>query len=86
MLELPSYRLPSFKNVLAQTFILTKNFVVRAGTVIFLASLLMHFLGGLQNAGYAPLTAFTDFFAQKKLAIFLLVLIIFNERSLKKYY
>ena len=64
MLELPSYRLPSFKNVLSQTFILTKNFVVRAGTVIFLASLLMLFLGRLQNVGYAPLTMFTNFFAR----------------------
>ncbi len=64
MLELPSYRLPSFKNVLTQTFILTKNFVARAGTIIFLASLLMRFLGNLQNTGYAPLTAFTGFFAR----------------------
>ena len=46
ILELPDYRMPSLKNVLMQTFFLTRDFVIRAGTVIFLISAFMWLIGG----------------------------------------
>ena len=51
MLELPDYRMPSFKNVIMQTFFLTKDFVVRAGTVIFLLSAFMWLINGTPLLG-----------------------------------
>lgn len=48
LLELPPYRLPMLKNTVTQVWQRVKEFVVRAGTIIFAASVLLWFL---QNFG-----------------------------------
>lgn len=48
LLELPSYRIPSLKNTASQVWQRVKEFLVRAGTIIFVASVVMWFL---QNFG-----------------------------------
>ncbi len=44
VMELPAYHIPKLKNVLTQTLDRGKSFLVRAGTVIFVASALIWFL------------------------------------------
>lgn len=44
VLELPAYRLPSIKNVLLHMWDKAKDFLVRAFTIIFLASIIIWFL------------------------------------------
>lgn len=44
LLELPPYRVPSLKNTLSQVWLRVKEFIVRAGTIIFLASVVLWFL------------------------------------------
>ncbi|MEA5004026.1 MAG: nucleoside recognition domain-containing protein, partial [Christensenella sp.] len=44
VLELPAYRLPSLKNVLLHMWDKAKDFLVRAFTIIFLASIVIWFL------------------------------------------
>ena len=60
VMELPNYRLPSSKSVLRLIYDKAKDFVVRAFTVIFLATLVIWFLqtfdtqcGGFQRPEYA---------------------------------
>lgn len=48
LLELPPYRLPVLKNTVTQVWQRVKEFIVRAGTIIFAASVLLWFL---QNFG-----------------------------------
>ena len=43
-MELPAYHLPSLKNTVIHVLENTKSFIVKAGTVIFLASILIWFL------------------------------------------
>ena len=54
-IELPSYKIPSLKIVLSQTFIEIKDFIEKAGTVIFLASVIVWVLAtfpfGVEYAG-----------------------------------
>ncbi len=44
LLELPAYRFPKFKNTLSQVWERLKEFIVRAGTIIFAASVVLWFL------------------------------------------
>ncbi len=44
LLELPAYRLPKFKNTATQVWERIKEFIVRAGTIIFAASVVLWFL------------------------------------------
>ncbi|MGL6294634.1 ferrous iron transport protein B, partial [Eubacterium aggregans] len=44
LLELPPYRVPSLKNTISQVWLRVKEFIVRAGTIIFLASVVLWFL------------------------------------------
>ncbi len=44
VMELPAYHIPKLKNVLTQTLDRGKSFLVRAGTVIFVASAIIWFL------------------------------------------
>ncbi|MEG1432642.1 ferrous iron transport protein B [Eubacterium sp.] len=44
LLELPPYRVPSLKNTMSQVWLRVKEFIVRAGTIIFLASVVLWFL------------------------------------------
>lgn len=44
LLELPAYRLPKFKNTARQVWERIKEFIVRAGTIIFAASVVLWFL------------------------------------------
>lgn len=44
LLELPAYRLPKVKNTLSQVWERLKEFIVRAGTIIFAASVVLWFL------------------------------------------
>ncbi|MEG2897921.1 MAG: ferrous iron transport protein B [Eubacterium sp.] len=48
LLELPPYRLPVFKNTVTQVWQRVKEFLIRAGTIIFVASVILWFL---QNFG-----------------------------------
>lgn len=41
VLELPSYRWPTFKNILLNLWEKAKSFVIKAGTIIFLASIII---------------------------------------------
>jgi len=41
ILELPRYRLPSFKNLALYTWLRGKHFLVKAGTIIFVSSLVL---------------------------------------------
>ncbi|SNR67276.1 ferrous iron transport protein B [Desulfurobacterium atlanticum] len=54
-IELPAYKVPSLKMVLNQTFIEVKDFIEKAGTVIFLASVIIWVLAsfpfGVEYAG-----------------------------------
>lgn len=44
VMELPQYHLPAIKNALLQTWERVKSFIVRAGTVIFIAAIVIWFL------------------------------------------
>lgn len=44
VMELPAYRLPTLKNILSHIWERTKDFITRAFTVIFLASIIIWFL------------------------------------------
>jgi ferrous iron transport protein B len=44
LLELPPYRIPKLKNIMTQVWERIKEFFVRAGTIIFAASVLLWFL------------------------------------------
>ena len=46
VMELPQYHLPSLKTVLLHVWERLKGFVVKAGTILFLACVVMWFLGG----------------------------------------
>ena len=46
VMELPQYHIPSWRNVLLHTWERLKAFMIKAGTILFLASLVMWFLSG----------------------------------------
>ncbi|MCR4441380.1 MAG: ferrous iron transport protein B [Peptococcaceae bacterium] len=51
VMELPAYRMPTLKSVLAQMWLRTRLYLKKAGTLILLASLLMWFLFTFPLAG-----------------------------------
>ena len=46
VMELPQYHLPSSKTVLLHVWERLKGFIIKAGTILFLACVVMWFLGG----------------------------------------
>ncbi len=51
LMELPPYRMPSLKNVFLKLWIRVKDYVVKAGTVIFFASVVVWFILGYNFTG-----------------------------------
>lgn len=52
LMELPAYRFPAFRNVIFQMWEKSKNFVYKAFTIIFLASMLIWFLQNFNHHFY----------------------------------
>src|SRR5699024_8945382 len=46
VMELPQYHIPSVKTVLMHVWERLKGFIIKAGTILFLACVVMWFLGG----------------------------------------
>lgn len=51
IIELPEYKLPSFKNVLKQVYEKAKSFLIKAGTIIFAMSVVIWFLSNFSFSG-----------------------------------
>lgn len=51
LIELPEYKLPSFKNLLTQLYEKSKNFIIKAGTLIFAMSVVLWFLSNFNFSG-----------------------------------
>ena len=51
VMELPSYHIPSVRTVLLHVWERLKGFIIKAGTILFLACVVMWFLGGF---GFGP--------------------------------
>lgn len=51
VMELPEYQLPNFKNITKKIWDRTKSFLIKAGTVIFLLSIMMWFLQNISVTG-----------------------------------
>lgn len=56
MLELPPYRLPSLKNILFSVWNRTRQFLIRAGTIIFVSALVVWFLQSFSLNGAIHMT------------------------------
>ncbi|MBE7087280.1 MAG: ferrous iron transporter B [Clostridiales bacterium] len=54
ILEIPALKLPAIKNVINLLWEKTKDFIVKAGTVIFSATVLLWFLMNFGISGYTP--------------------------------
>ena len=54
VMELPQYHIPSAKTVLLHVWERLKGFIIKAGTILFLACVVMWFLGGFgfENGGF----------------------------------
>ena len=54
VMELPQYHIPSVKTVLLHVWERLKGFIIKAGTILFLACVVMWFLGGFgfENGGF----------------------------------
>ena len=54
VMELPQYHVPQAKTVLLQVWERLKGFIIKAGTILFLACVVMWFLGGFgfENGGF----------------------------------
>lgn len=52
ILELPEYKLPSFKNIIINAWDKSKGFIVRAGTLIFAVSIVVWFLTYFNMNGF----------------------------------
>ncbi len=52
ILELPEYKLPSFKNIIINAWDKSKGFIIRAGTLIFAVSIVVWFLTYFNMNGY----------------------------------
>ncbi len=54
VMELPQYHIPSAKTVLMHVWERLKGFIIKAGTILFLACVVMWFLGGFgfENGGF----------------------------------
>ncbi|VYT82631.1 ferrous iron transport protein B [Clostridium tertium] len=51
IIELPEYKMPSFKNVLKQIYEKAKSFLIKAGTIIFAMSVIIWFLSNFNFTG-----------------------------------
>ncbi|MDM8533367.1 ferrous iron transport protein B [Clostridiaceae bacterium HSG29] len=51
LMELPTYRMPSIKNVLLKLWLRVKDYITKAGTVIFVASVVVWFILGYNITG-----------------------------------
>jgi len=70
-IELPPYKLPSWKVVLNQTFLEVKDFVTKAGTVIFAVSVFVWALASLPpGARYAGENSIVGYFGKLLLPLF----------------
>lgn len=56
ILELPTYKKPSLKSVIIYSWQKVKDYLVRAGTIIFVASVVLWFLLSYNFTGYGPMT------------------------------
>lgn len=52
ILELPEYKLPSFKNIIVNAWDKSKGFIIRAGTLIFTVSIVVWFLTYFNMNGF----------------------------------
>ena len=54
VMEIPSYHMPSLKNITIHVLDRVKSFIIKAGTVIFLASIIVWFLSnfGIDQSGF----------------------------------
>lgn len=52
ILELPEYKMPSFKSILMNTWEKSKGFIIRAGTLIFAISVVIWFLTYFNMSGF----------------------------------
>ncbi len=52
ILELPEYKLPSFKNIIVNAWDKSKGFIIRAGTLIFAVSIVVWFLTYFNMNGF----------------------------------
>ena len=51
LIELPEYKLPSFKSILNQLYEKSKSFIIKAGTLIFAMSVVLWFLSNFNFSG-----------------------------------
>ena len=51
LIELPEYKLPSFKNLTTQLYEKSKSFIIKAGTLIFAMSVVLWFLSNFNFSG-----------------------------------
>lgn len=51
LIELPEYKLPSLKNLFVQLYEKSKNFLIKAGTLIFSMSIILWFLSNFNFSG-----------------------------------
>lgn len=51
LIELPEYKLPSFKNLINQLYEKSKSFIIKAGTLIFAMSVVLWFLSNFNFSG-----------------------------------
>ncbi len=51
LIELPEYKLPSFKNLITQLYEKSKSFIIKAGTLIFAMSVVLWFLSNFNFSG-----------------------------------
>ena len=51
LIELPEYKLPSFKNIINQLYEKGKSFIIKAGTLIFAMSVVLWFLSNFNFSG-----------------------------------
>ena len=51
LIELPEYKLPSFKNLISQLYEKSKGFIIKAGTLIFAMSVVLWFLSNFNFSG-----------------------------------
>lgn len=51
LIELPEYKLPSLKNLFVQLYEKSKNFLIKAGTLIFAMSIILWFLSNFNFSG-----------------------------------
>ena len=65
VMELPSYHIPSVKTVLLHVWERLKGFIIKAGTILFLACVVMWFLSGF-GFGWQPVAASLSGFTAKE--------------------